>query len=189
MSHIVIEDVTPSVDGGRYPAKRIAGERCVVEADIFRDGHQVLRAAVKWRRKQDETFDEAPMLVVDNDRWRGEFLPTDNARYVFTIEAWTDLFATWLADFTKKVSAARPLGSDLLEGIALVEKIAADDRAGLLGDHAEEARMSQHHAHYTGSAGRVRKIRGKIMGAGDGGKSRVQYSPAFPSILNPALAN
>ncbi|HXM89592.1 MAG TPA: maltotransferase domain-containing protein, partial [Candidatus Acidoferrum sp.] len=125
LSHIIIEDVTPSVDGGRYLAKRIVGEPCVVEADIFRDGHQVLRAAVKWRRKQDEVFDEAPMLAVDNDRWRGEFLPTDNTRYVFTIEAWTDLFASWLADFTKKVKAARPVASDVLEGIALVEKMIA----------------------------------------------------------------
>jgi starch synthase (maltosyl-transferring) len=123
LSHIVIEDVTPSVDGGRYPAKRIAGEPCVVEADIFRDGHQVLRAAVKWRRKQDEVFDEAPMAAIDNDRWRGEFIPADNARYVFTIEAWTDLFASWLGDFTKKVKAARPVASDILEGIALVEKM------------------------------------------------------------------
>src|SRR5260370_36205292 len=89
LSHIVIEDVTPSVDGGRYPAKRIVGEPCVVEADIFRDGHQVLRAAVKWRRKRDEVFDEAPMVALDNDRWRGDFCPAENARYVFTIEAWT----------------------------------------------------------------------------------------------------
>src|SRR3981189_3744043 len=87
LSHIMIEEVTPSVDGGRYPAKRIAGEPCVVEADIFRDGHQVLRAAVKWRRKQDEAFAESPMLAVENDRWRGEFVPADNSRYVFTIEA------------------------------------------------------------------------------------------------------
>ncbi len=123
LSHIIIEDVTPSVDGGRWPAKRIAGEPCVVEADIFRDGHQILRAAVKWRRKQDEVFDEAPMLAFDNDRWRGEFIPTGNARYVYTIEAWTDLFASWLADFTKKVTAARPVASDVLEGIALVEKM------------------------------------------------------------------
>jgi starch synthase (maltosyl-transferring) len=125
LSHIIIEDVTPSVDGGRYPAKRIVGEPCVVEADIFRDGHQVLRAAVKWRRKQDEVFDEAPMLAVDNDRWRGAFLATENTRYVFTIEAWTDLFASWLADFTKKVKAAQPVASDVLEGIALVEKMIA----------------------------------------------------------------
>jgi starch synthase (maltosyl-transferring) len=127
-NHIMIENVNPSVDGGRYPAKRIAGDRCVVEADIFRDGHQVVRAAVKWRRKRDEAFDEAPMLPLDNDRWRGEFLLADNARYVFTIEAWTDLFATWLADFTKKVNAARPVASDILEGIALVEKMASDAR-------------------------------------------------------------
>src|ERR1700722_4514110 len=128
LSHIMIEEVTPSVDGGRYPAKRIAGEPCIVEADIFRDGHQVLRAAVKWRRKRDEVFDEAPMAALDNDRWRGEFIPTDNARYVFTIEAWTDLFASWLGDFTKKVKAARPVASDILEGIALVEKMLSSAR-------------------------------------------------------------
>lgn len=127
-SHIIIEDVTPSVDGGRYPAKQIAGEPCVVEADIFRDGHQVLRAAVKWRRKQDQLFDEAQMVALDNDRWRGDFCPADNARYVFTIEAWTDLFATWLADFTKKVQAARPVASDILEGISLVEKMVPNAR-------------------------------------------------------------
>src|ERR1700674_3791982 len=53
LSHIIIEDVMPSVDGGRYPAKRIVGEPCVVEADIFRDGTRELRAAIKWRRKED----------------------------------------------------------------------------------------------------------------------------------------
>ena len=138
-SHIIIEDVTPSVDGGRYPAKQIAGEPCVVEADIFRDGHEVLRAAIKWRRKQDEVFDEAPMFALDNDRWRGDFCPADNARYVFTIEAWTDLFATWLADFTKKVKAVRPVASDLLEGISLIEKMAATAR-GTDRDVLENAR-------------------------------------------------
>ena len=123
LSHIVIEAVTPLVDCGRYPAKCIAGAPCVVEADIFRDGHQLLRAAVKWRRKDDEVFDEAPMTVLDNDRWRGEFVPADNARYVFTIEAWTDLFASWLADFAKKVNAGKDAASDLVEGIGLLEKI------------------------------------------------------------------
>ena len=123
LSHIIIEAVTPFVDCGRYPAKCIAGQPCVVEADIFRDGHQLLRAAVKWRRKDDEAFDEAPMTALDNDRWRGEFVPPDNARYVFTIEAWTDLFASWLVDFAKKVNAGKDVASDLLEGIGLLEAI------------------------------------------------------------------
>src|SRR5271166_2205490 len=56
MERHIIEAVTPTVDGGRYPAKRIVGEPCVVEADIFRDGHQIIRAALKYRRKSEESF-------------------------------------------------------------------------------------------------------------------------------------
>jgi starch synthase (maltosyl-transferring) len=123
LEHLIIEAVEPAVDGGRYPAKRIVGEPCVVEADIFRDGHQTIRAALKYRRKNDESFAEAPMLPLDNDRWRGEFVPRENTRYVYTIEAWTDLFASWRSDFKKKVAAGREVRSDLLEGVALIEKM------------------------------------------------------------------
>src|SRR5215471_12330796 len=91
LKHIVIEDVSPSIDGGRFPVKRVVGESCVVEADIFRDGHQTIRAAVKYRRKSDETFSETPMTPLGNDRWRGEFVPVENGRYFYTVEAWTDL--------------------------------------------------------------------------------------------------
>jgi hypothetical protein len=73
LRHIVIEAVTPTIDCGRYPAKRIAGESCVVEADIFGDGPAALAAVIKWRRAQDASFVEAPMALIDNDRWRGEF--------------------------------------------------------------------------------------------------------------------
>jgi starch synthase (maltosyl-transferring) len=123
LGHILIEAVQPAVDGGRYPAKRIVGEPCAVEADIFRDGHQIIRAALKYRRKSDESFSESPMLLFDNDRWRGEFLPTENTRYVYTVEAWTDQFASWLSDFRKKVLAGRDVRSDLLEGTALIESM------------------------------------------------------------------
>jgi starch synthase (maltosyl-transferring) len=71
--HILIESVSPCVDGGRYAAKSIAGESCVVEADIFRDGHAQIRAVIRWKRKGDQRFEEAPMLPIGNDRFRGEF--------------------------------------------------------------------------------------------------------------------
>ena len=103
LRHIVIEDLSPAIDGGRFPIKRVVGEPCVVEADIFRDGHQTIRAAVKYRRKSDERFSEVLMAPLDNDRWRGEFVPLENGRYVYTVEAWTDLFDSWLSDFRKKV--------------------------------------------------------------------------------------
>ena len=121
----MIESITPCVDCGQYPAKRIAGENCVIEADIFRDGHEVIRAAIKWRRKEDTLFGEAPMTLIDNDRWRGEFPLAENTRYVFTIEAWTDRYASWLSDFAKKAAAGREVASDLQEGITLLEAICA----------------------------------------------------------------
>ena len=71
--HILIEAITPSVDGGRYAAKGIEGEPCRVEADIFRDGHGALRAVVRWRKKGEETFSETTLAHVGNDRFQGEF--------------------------------------------------------------------------------------------------------------------
>jgi starch synthase (maltosyl-transferring) len=135
-SHIIIEEVTPSIDGGRFPVKRAVGETCIVEADIFREGHQILRAVVQWRSDRDEGFAEAPMRPIGNDRWRGEFVPTENAHYWYGIEAWTDVFASWLEDFRKKANAGRDIDSDLLEGLAYLnaaEKKARGDDARLIG--------------------------------------------------------
>jgi len=136
----VIEAVSPCIDCGRFPTKRIVGERCAVEADIFRDGHAVIRAAVKWRRKCDQVFSEAPMEHIGNDRWRGAFRLEENTRYVFTIEAWTDLYASWLQDFIKKARAGGEVKSDLQEGIRLLEEIAgaAPARAGATLEAASE---------------------------------------------------
>ena len=41
-ARIVIEGVQPEVDCGLFPIKRTVGEKVVVEADIFADGHDVL---------------------------------------------------------------------------------------------------------------------------------------------------
>ena len=120
----VIEAVTPMVDCGRYPVKRVSGEPCVVEADIFRDGDHVLHAMIKWRPRGEAQFSESPMVHVDNDRWRGEFPLDRNNGYLFTIQAWTDLFASWERGFSKKAQAGRDVASDLLEGIALIEAAA-----------------------------------------------------------------
>jgi starch synthase (maltosyl-transferring) len=134
-SHIIIESVTPSVDDGRFPVKRAVGEPCIVEADIFREGHQTLRAVVQWRCDRDEAFTEAPMRPIGNDRWRGEFVPTENAHYWYGIEAWTDVFTSWLEDFRKKANAGRDIASDLLEGVAYLNaaaRRATGDDVGLI---------------------------------------------------------
>ena len=131
--HIIIEAVTPAVDCGRYPAKRIVGEPCVVEADIFRDGHSLIRAALRWRRASGGSSNLAPMSFLGNDRWRGEFLMDEPGRYAFTIEAWTDVYASWLADFEKWVEAAQPeVASEFEIGVSLIVKA----RRGAWGEEA-----------------------------------------------------
>ena len=46
----IIENVQPQLDCGRYPVKRVAGEPLRVTADIFKEGHDVLAAVVRWRQ-------------------------------------------------------------------------------------------------------------------------------------------
>jgi starch synthase (maltosyl-transferring) len=129
---VVIENLQPLIDGGRYPIKRIAGEDLVVEADIFKDGHDVVAAILKWRVLGKRAWRETPMNFVDNDRWRGVCTLYDEDIHEYTVEAWTDTFRSWRAEFTKKFEAGiSDLRSEALEGAALVEAAAkrARDRA------------------------------------------------------------
>jgi starch synthase (maltosyl-transferring) len=129
---IVIENLQPLIDGGRYPIKRIIGEDLTVEADIFKDGHDVVAAILKWRVLGKRAWRETPMNFVDNDRWRGVCTLYDQDIHEYTVEAWTDTFRSWQAEFTKKFEAGiSDLRSEALEGAALVEGASrrARDRA------------------------------------------------------------
>ena len=73
---VVIEGVTPEIDAGRFPIKRTIDEDVVVEADIFADGHDALRAVLRYRREEDRAWSETPMEPLLNDwpRLAGELL-------------------------------------------------------------------------------------------------------------------
>src|SRR5215813_9923702 len=130
---VVIENLQPLIDGGRYPIKRIVGEDLVVEADIFKDGHDVVAAILKWRVFGKRPWRETPMNFVDNDRWRGVCTLYDQAIHEYTVQAWTDSFRSWQREFAKKFEAGvSDLRSEALEGAAIVK--AAADRARDLAD-------------------------------------------------------
>jgi starch synthase (maltosyl-transferring) len=123
---VVIENLAPLVNCGRYPVKRVVGDDVVVEADIFRDGHDPVAAALKWRLIGETQWQETLMQHIDNDRWRGAFTVHANATYEYTVEAWTDRFRGWQEEFCKKFDAGiADLTSETLEGIALIEAAAA----------------------------------------------------------------
>lgn len=126
---VVIEAVWPEIDGGRHPVKRVTGDVLEVWADIFSDGHEVLAACICYREAHARKWWEATMRLVDNDRWRGFFRVERNTRYVYTIEAWRDQFATWREDFLKKREAGQDIALELQEGRELVLD-AAERRSG-----------------------------------------------------------
>lgn len=144
---IVIESITPQVDGGRFAVKAVAGDTLEVAADIWKDGHEHLKAAVCWRKlgKGELTahrpaqapdlgrpgWHEAPLKSEYslNDRWFGKMTVEDVGPYVFTVVAWTDFYGSWAEELKKKMGASQDVTSELLEGLALIERIAAKAKA------------------------------------------------------------
>ncbi len=127
-SPIIIEAVQPEINSGRYPIKREVGDRLDVSADIFKEGHDVLAAVLRYRTIKEASWHEATMAHVDNDRWAGHFDLQENTRYLYTIGAFTNTFESWRQEVIKKSQAGERIESELLEGRALVERTAK--RAG-----------------------------------------------------------
>ena len=119
---VVIEGVSPEIDGGRFPAKITVSERFRVEADIFADGHDAVSAVLKFRREREPEWAEIPMTPVGNDRWRAEVRVTQLARYVYTLEGWVDHFKTWARDLEKRIEAGQDVSVDLAIGAEMVEQ-------------------------------------------------------------------
>ena len=141
---IVIQYPTPAVDDGRYPAKRVVGDRVDVEADIFRDGHDILRAVVRYKPPGARNWREAELQRIDAHlggvRWAGSFELDCQGRWEYTVEAWTDMFGTWRDELERKVTAGQhDLAGEISEGVQLLRQAATEaksksDRA--LIDHA-----------------------------------------------------
>ena len=121
---VVIEAVTPEIDCGRFPIKRVVGDMVRVEANVFADGHdQVACRLLYWQDARNLLT--SPMVALPNDRWRGEFFVAKLGRYQYSIEGWIDHFHTWRAALLKRVAAQQNVNVELLIGADLIEEAAA----------------------------------------------------------------
>ncbi len=132
-SRIRIEQPLPRIDCGRYPPKRCEGDFVEVSADVFRDGHDVVRAVVYWRGPGKRRWQEAPMQPIDAHldgvRWAGGFAVEHVGRWEWTIEAWSDAFATWREELGRKLAFGQhSLPSELAEGVVLLRDAAGRAR-------------------------------------------------------------
>ncbi|MEP7152140.1 MAG: alpha-1,4-glucan--maltose-1-phosphate maltosyltransferase, partial [Nitrospira sp.] len=119
---MAIEHVQPELDGGRYPIKRVVGDTILVEADLFADGHDVVRGVLRYRHEQHELWLEMPLTLLANDRWQAAFEVTELGHYRYSVMGWVDHFATWQRDMRKRLGVQQDVSVDLLIGTRLIEK-------------------------------------------------------------------
>lgn len=101
---VVISNLAPVVECGRYPTKRVVDETLRVEADLFKDGHDVLVAVAGWRKAGSKKWREVPMKHVDNDRWATELSFPETGQYEIYVTGWADDFLTWIHDFERRLT-------------------------------------------------------------------------------------
>src|SRR5580704_12204286 len=123
-NRIAIENVQPCVPDGPFAVSRLVGERVVVNADIFADGHEVLAAELLWHTADEAGWHRVPMQLVTNDRWEASFSPQRVGRHRFTIEAWWDVWATFRHDLSAKHAAGQDVTLEIEEGRRMLEAAA-----------------------------------------------------------------
>jgi starch synthase (maltosyl-transferring) len=110
---IVIEEIQPTVNDGRYSAKRILGDAVQVTAAIFGDGHDHVAARLLYRHASTKKWQTVPFTALTNDLWSATFPVDKLGHWRFTIEAWVDHFDTWTHDFAKRLAAQHDSTQDI----------------------------------------------------------------------------
>lgn len=121
---VVIENITPRIDCGRFPIKRTIGETVVVEADVFTDGHDQVAAVLMYRHDSSTEWHETPLKPIGNDRLRGEFTVQQLGSYQYSVSAWVDHLESWRRGILKKHAARQDIHVDLKTGALLAEGMA-----------------------------------------------------------------
>ncbi|MFZ4765696.1 MAG: alpha-1,4-glucan--maltose-1-phosphate maltosyltransferase [Roseimicrobium sp.] len=122
----MIENFYPCLGAPNYLIKRVVDEPLDVFADVFTDGHVILRAVLKWRLLGASDWTEAEMRPLENDRWQGQCRFPHCGRWEYVVEAWADTWLTWKKHFAARVAAQdADLAIEAREGAKLLEQAAA----------------------------------------------------------------
>ena len=122
-SRVVIEKVSPEIDGGRFYSKAVLGDSVVVEADIFGDGHDITQAILCYRHEKQKNFREAHFSLPENDRCAASFIADTIGLYICSIKAWVDHTLTWHHGIKRKIAAGEHVSVELAEGAQLLTQM------------------------------------------------------------------
>jgi starch synthase (maltosyl-transferring) len=130
---VIIENVLPQLDNGAFFIKRIVGQSVTVSADVLSDGHDVMRAVVKFKHEKDKKWSENTMYSWDSDFFSGSFTVEKQGYYQYFVEAWIDYALNWQYGIGRKINDNQHVNSELLEGAEyyikpILNKVSASDK-------------------------------------------------------------
>jgi starch synthase (maltosyl-transferring) len=125
-NRVIIERVKPEIDGGIYFVKRTIGESVDVTANIFGDGHDVIRASLLYQVVGAKNWQEVFMTALPNDEWSASFTPDKTGMYAYKIIAWIDDLSTWHKGFKKKYEDGQHIDVELAMGVNFLKQNAAN---------------------------------------------------------------
>jgi starch synthase (maltosyl-transferring) len=135
-ARLVIDAISPCVDGGALPAKAVIGQPIEISANIFMDGHDKIGAELLWRQDGEDDWQVHPLHPLGNDRWSTHVTPASTGTHVFVLRAWFDRWDTFRIELGKKYQAGVPIALEVREGVLLIRSAAErhPDAVEVLGD-------------------------------------------------------
>ena len=122
-TRIIIENILPQLNSGSFAIKRIVGQKVIVTAEVFSDGHDVVESCVKFKHESEDNWQEVRMTHIQNDEWSAEFHVEKQGKYTYFVEGWVDYALNWQHGTERKINDNQYVKSELLEGAEYVRAI------------------------------------------------------------------
>ena len=120
---VVIDAVSPAINNGQFPIKRVVNEITTINANVLVDGHDVIAASVLYKHKSEKIWQEQRMSLSHNNDWSASFTVEKQGFYSYKVEGWVDHALNWQHGILRKTEDNQYVNSELLEGIEHVNAI------------------------------------------------------------------
>ena len=122
---VVVDYVSPQVNGGEFHIKRVVNQIVNVNAHVLVDGHDIIAASVLYKHEGEKKWQEVRMQLDNNDEWFASFSVKKQGFYDYKVEGWVDYALNWQHGISCKIADKQNVKSELLEGVFYIKSILA----------------------------------------------------------------
>ena len=122
-SRVILENISPEIDGGRFQVKRVLGDHLEVEVDLYGDGHDVVNGHLLYRHASQRRWRSVQLEHQSNDRWSASFELEQQGVYKYKVKGWVDYALNWQHEIERKIEDGQQVGVELVDGVKHLERI------------------------------------------------------------------